>query len=70
MAKKDTTKLVLGIVGGIIAAALLFCLAVCIACSVNGLTFSQQVVSWFSSSNGATKDVVKDVIETASRLRI
>ncbi len=62
-------KVILGVVGGLISAAIIFCLAVLISCSINGLTFSQQVINWFSSSS-ASKDVVKDVAETVSHMRL
>ena len=44
----DKLKITLGIIGGVLVAVLLFCLVVVIACSVNGLTFGEQVCDWFS----------------------
>ena len=44
----DKLKIALGIIGGVLVAVLLFCLVVVIACSVNGLTFGEQVCDWFS----------------------
>lgn len=39
----DKVKIILGVVLGIVGAILVFCLIVCIACSVNGLTFGEQI---------------------------
>ena len=35
---------------GMILAVALFCLAVGIGCAVNGVTFNQQVIDWFTTS--------------------
>lgn len=48
----DKLKITLGIIGGVLVAVALFCLVVVIGCSVNGLTFGEQVCAWFSG--GAT----------------
>lgn len=56
------TRLILGIVIGLIVAVGLFCLAVCISCSVTGSTFSQQIVDWFTKKN-ANDDAVKGTID-------
>lgn len=48
----DKLKITLGIIGGILVAVALFCLVVIIGCSVNGLTFGEQICDWFSG--GAT----------------
>lgn len=57
----DSLKIILGIVIGIVCAILIFSLIVVIACSVNGLTFSEQICSWF----GATTPSVEETIEQA-----
>ncbi len=52
----DKLKIALYIIAGVVGAILLFCLIVVIACSVNGLTFGQQVCEWFTGKSGATQD--------------
>ena len=39
----EKLKIVLGVVIGIVCAVMLFCLIIVVACSVNGLTFSEQI---------------------------
>lgn len=60
----DKLKLTIGIIAGIVSAILLFCLIVVIGCSVNGLTFGEQVCQWFggSSSTAETADEVVEAI--------
>ena len=62
----EKLKLTLGIIAGVIGAILLFCLVVVIGCSVNGLTFSQQIVQWFGGAPEATETIV----ETASSITL
>ena len=62
----DKMKLTLGIIAGVLGAILLFCLVVVIGCSVNGLTFSQQIVHWFGGAPKATETIV----ETASSVTL
>ena len=62
----DKMKLTLGIIAGILGAVILFCLIVVIGCSVNGLTFSQQIVQWFGGAPEATETIV----ETASSITL
>ncbi|MBQ8451590.1 MAG: hypothetical protein IJ690_01540 [Clostridia bacterium] len=62
----DKLKLTLGIIAGVLGAILLFCLVVVIGCSVNGLTFSQQIVQWFGGAPKATETIV----ETASSVTL
>lgn len=52
-----TAKSIMYVVLGIVIAVALFCVAVGIGCAVNGLTFSEQVVDWF------TKKEVADAVE-------
>ena len=52
----DKLKIALYIIAGVVGAILLFCLIVVIACSVNGLTFGQQVCEWFAGKSSATQN--------------
>ena len=38
-----------------------------IGCAVNGLTFSEQIVEWFSNNSSAIENVVEDVIEPTAK---
>ncbi len=41
-------KRVLWLLLGMLLAVALFCLAVGIGCAVNGVTFNQQIIDWFT----------------------
>lgn len=57
----EKLKVALYIIAGIVGAILLFCLIVVIGCSVNGLTFGEQICQWF----GGNSDAVKEAGEVA-----
>ena len=59
-------KLTLGIIAGVLGAVLLFCLIVVIGCSVNGVTFSEQIVNWF----GGTPKATETIVDTATELTL
>ena len=63
---EDKTKLILGIVSGVVIAILLFCLIVVIGCSVNGLTFGEQITSWFGHHTQEIVETAEEVAETLS----
>lgn len=63
----DKAKIILSVVLGIIGAILVFCLIVCIACSVNGLTFGEQICNWFSA-NKETVDTGKEIADAVSNI--
>lgn len=65
----DKVKIILGVMLGIVGAILVFCLIVCIACSVNGLTFGEQICAWFSSSKPVI-DAGEEVAEALSNTPI
>lgn len=65
----DKAKMILGVVLGIVGAILVFCLIVCIACSVNGLTFGEQICEWFSANNEAV-DIGKEIAATVSNVLV
>jgi len=46
----DKLKIVIGVLAGIVATIGIYCLTVAIGCAVNGLTFGQQITSWFGSA--------------------
>lgn len=50
----DKLKIILSVVIGVVGAILLFCLIVIIGCSINGLTFGEQVCKWFSAKSPTT----------------
>lgn len=54
-------KTILFVVIGIVCAVALFCLAVLIACSVNGLTFGEQVCEWFGNNSAVIEDTIEQV---------
>lgn len=59
----EKLKIVLWVVVGVIGAILLFSLAVAIGCSVNGLTFGEQVCEWFGGNAGTIVDSAEQVAE-------
>jgi hypothetical protein len=59
----EKLKITLWIVLGIVSAVALFSLAVCIGCSVNGLTFGEQVCEWFSGNAETIADTAEQVAE-------
>lgn len=63
----DKAKITLSVVLGIIGAILVFCLVVCIACSVNGLTFGEQICDWFSANKTAV-DTGKEIADAVSNI--
>lgn len=63
----DKAKITLSVVLGIIGAILVFCLIVCIACSINGLTFGEQICNWFSANKEAV-DTGKEIADTVSNI--
>lgn len=63
----DKAKITLSVVLGIIGAILIFCLIVCIACSINGLTFGEQICNWFSANKEAV-DTGKEIADAVSNI--
>lgn len=63
----DKAKIILSVVLGIIGAILVFCLIVCIACSINGLTFGEQICNWFSANKEAV-DTSKEIADAVSNI--
>lgn len=63
----DKAKITLSVVLGIIGAILVFCLIVCIACSINGLTFGEQICNWFSANKEAV-DTGKEIADSVSNI--
>ncbi len=51
---------------GAISAILLFCLIIIIGCSVNGLTFGEQVSKWFGSSG---RNSIKKIANIAFNIK-
>lgn len=63
----DKAKITLSVVLGIIGAILVFCLIVCIACSINGLAFGEQICNWFSANKEAV-DTGKEIADAVSNI--
>lgn len=63
----DKAKIILSVVLGIIGAIIVFCLIVCIACSINGLTFGEQICNWFSANKEAV-DTGKEIADAVSNI--
>jgi len=57
----EKVKIVLGVIIGIVCAIAVFCLAVIIGCSVNGVTFGQQVCNWFGGAEETAANIVSFV---------
>ena len=64
MYRSRKSKLFLGIILGLVGAVALFCLVVGIGCSINGLTFGEQIVEWFGANAPAIEETVGEVVET------
>lgn len=47
----DKLKIVIGVAIGLAVTVILFCLIIVIGCSVNGLTFGEQVCQWFGGKS-------------------
>ena len=57
----EKLKAVLWVVVGVVATIVLFSLIVAIGCAVNGLTFGEQICSWF----GKNAEAIEQVATTA-----
>ncbi len=62
----DKLKIALWVVLGIVGAILLFCLIVCIGCAVDGLTFGEEICSWFGAGKQAVDAGADAVIGIAN----
>ena len=66
----EKLKITLWVILGIVCAIALFCLAVVIGCSVNGLTFGEQVCEWFGSNAETITDSAEQVAEIVAETPI
>jgi len=66
----EKLKITLWVILGIVGAIALFSLAVCIGCSVNGLTFGEQVCQWFGGNVGIITDTAEQVAEAITETPI
>ena len=64
----ENLKIILWIIVGIVGAIALFSLIVVIGCSVNGLTFAEQICEWFGGSSQAVVDSVKETSEIVAKI--
>ena len=60
-------NLLLGVILGAVGAVVIFCLAVAIGCSINGISFGQQIVEWFGEFEPVVEEVVDQVVETTAQ---
>lgn len=60
----DRFKIIMLVLLGVAVAVGVFCLATTISCSVNGITFSEQIVEWFTTSTPVIEEVVEIVEDT------
>lgn len=61
----NTMKIILFVAIGIVCAVALFCLAVVIACSVNGLTFGEQICEWFGRT---APEIIEEVGQVEAQI--
>ena len=66
----EKLKITLWVVLGIVCAIALFSLVVVIGCSVNGLTFGEQVCEWFGGNAGTIVDSAEQVAEAVTETPI
>ena len=60
----EKLKIALGVILGVVGTIALFCLVVVICCSVNGLTFGEQVCEWFGVNSAVDVDLIEQETET------
>lgn len=60
-----TDKALLFVLLGVLVAVAVFCIVVAIGASVNGLSFFEQISSWFGSGSGLD-NVITDPLPDAS----
>ncbi|MBQ4558653.1 MAG: hypothetical protein IJA61_04695 [Clostridia bacterium] len=66
----EKLKIALWIILGIVGAIAIFSLIVVIGCSVNGLTFGEQVCEWFGGNAGTIADSAEQVAEAIAETPI
>jgi len=66
----EKLKIILGIVIGVVATIGIYCLTVAIGCAVNGLTFGQQITSWFGSATPVIEQAVAQTAETVANMPV
>lgn len=64
----ENFKIILWIIVGIVGAIALFSLIVVIACSVNGLTFAEQICEWFGGRVETIVDSAKETSEIVTNM--
>lgn len=66
----EKLKITLWVVLGVVCAIALFSLVVIIGCSVNGLTFEEQVCEWFGGNAGSIAESAEQVAEAVAETPI
>lgn len=66
----EKLKITLWVVLGVVCAISLFSLVVVIGCSVNGLTFGEQVCEWFGGNAGSIAESAEQVAEAVTETPI
>lgn len=62
----EKLKITLWVILGVVCAIALFSLIVVIGCSVNGLTFGEQVCEWFGGNAGTITDTTEEIVEAVA----
>ena len=57
----EKLKAILWILVGVVGTIAIFSLIIAIGCAVNGLTFGQQITSWFGSAMPAVENTTQAV---------
>ncbi len=63
-------KNIMLVILGMALAVGIFCLIVGISCKINDLSFSQQIIEWFSSFSPAIKEPVDELVNNIALLKI
>lgn len=66
----EKLKITLWVILGVVGAIALFSLIVVIGCSVNGLTFGEQVCEWFGGNARTITDSAEQVAEAITETPI
>ena len=63
-----TSKAIIFVVLGILAAVAIFCIVVAIGASVNELSFFEQISSWFGSGSGLDNTVTDPLPDSGTEV--
>ena len=66
----EKLKITLWVILGIVTAIALFSLVVVVGCSVNGLTFGEQICEWFGANAETITESAEQVAESVTEMTI